>query len=144
MRTDVQHIIDTVSAWQGITPAPHRFGGTEFAFGRVEVGHVHHNGGLVDIPFPRRLRDPLVTSGAAQPHHLLVDSGWISFYLRQPADVDHALALYRLSYLQKRSRRDRTLTPALVEAELAVLRLPPAVIAAFNGLGDMPDEDSAT
>lgn len=131
-RPDVQMIIETVSAWDGITPAPHRFGGTEFTLGKVEVGHVHQHG-LVDIPFPKRLRDPLVAAGDAQPHHLLADSGWISFYLRAPDAADQALRLYRLSYLQKRARRDRSLTPEALRAEVTALGFGAAVVAAFFG-----------
>jgi hypothetical protein len=106
MRSDVQHIIDMVSQWQGVTAQPHRFGGIEFNLGKVEIGHVHGHG-LVDIPFTRKLRELLVAQDEALPHHLLSDSGWISFYLRQPDNTRQALRLMRLSYAQKRSRRQR-------------------------------------
>jgi hypothetical protein len=118
MRSDVNTIIETVTQWDGITAQPHRFGGVEFNLGKVEIGHIHAHG-LVDIPFTRKLRESLVAHGDAQPHHMLHDSGWISFYLRQPDDVAQALRLYRLSYLQKGSRRGRTLD---VGAELATLK----------------------
>ena len=45
-----------VSAWPNVSIHPHRFGGREFRFGNVEVGHVH-NGGIVDIPLLRSVRD---------------------------------------------------------------------------------------
>ncbi|MBK8027271.1 MAG: DUF5519 family protein [Chloroflexi bacterium] len=96
MHPDIPRIIETVSAWEGITAHPHRFGGTEFRLGSVEIGHVHH-GGLVDIPFTRATRAALVAAGEAQLHHILPESGWISHYLRAPADTDRALRLYRLS-----------------------------------------------
>jgi hypothetical protein len=54
------------------------------------------------------VRRELVAAGAAEPHHILPESGWISFYLRRPDDVAHAIALLRRSYelaLQQRSRR---------------------------------------
>jgi Ni,Fe-hydrogenase I large subunit len=104
MRHDVQTIIEQVQAWQGVETAPHRFGGVEFNLGKVEVGHIHSNG-MVDIPFTRKLREQLVAQGEAQPHHLLAESGWITFHLRTPQDVAQALRLYRLSYVQKGSRR---------------------------------------
>ena len=108
IRDSVQQIIDNVSAWEGITASPHRFGGVEFTLGKVEIGHIHH-GGLVDIPYPKKLRDALVADGEAEPHHVLPESGWTSYHMRGDADVQNALQLFRLSYLQKRSRRDRTL-----------------------------------
>jgi hypothetical protein len=40
----------------------------------------------------------VVASGRAHPHHILPDSGWVSFYIREPADVERALELFRLSY----------------------------------------------
>ena len=116
-RNDVKNIIDAVSAWDGITSATHRFGGVEFNLGKVEIGHIHSNG-MVDIPFTRKLREVLVAQGDAQPHHLLADSGWITFLVRQPQDVTQALRLYRLSYLQKGKRRGHSLD---VESELTTL-----------------------
>lgn len=100
----VNAIVQNVSAWDGIRPTPHRFGGTEFKWGKVEIGHVHAHG-MVDIPFTRAIRAALVESGAALPHHLLHESGWITFYVRRADDVEQALRLYRLSYLHKTQRR---------------------------------------
>jgi hypothetical protein len=72
-------------------------GGTEYRLGRREIGHVHGDS-LVDIPFPKRIRNELVTAGRAEPHHILPESGWVSIYLRQAADVDRAIELLRLSF----------------------------------------------
>jgi hypothetical protein len=113
----VSGVVEVVSGWEGISVNPHRFGGWEFVLGKVEVGHVHRNG-MVDIPLPRRIRDPVVTEGKAGPHHLLPETGWITFYVRTDAEVEQALWLLRLSYLQKRlrrSRRDAATRKALLE-----------------------------
>jgi len=120
MTIGVQPIITTVSAWDGIMPMPHRFDGTEFLLGKVEIGHVHHFG-LVDIPFTRKLREALVAAGEAKPHYVLPDSGWISFYLRSDADTAAALRLFRLSYLQKAVRRGR-MDARTLSGELAALQ----------------------
>ena len=92
-----QEILDVVTKWEGMTAHPHRFGGIEFRLGRREIGHIHGDD-LVDIPFPKKVRDRLVADGRAQPHHVLPDTGWVSFYLRQPGDVELALALLRQSF----------------------------------------------
>ncbi len=84
-------------AWEGVTAQPHRFGGVEFRVGRREIGHMHGDY-LVDIPFPKRVRAELVAAGRAEPHHILPESGWVSFYVRQPADVDRAIGLFRQSF----------------------------------------------
>jgi predicted DNA-binding protein (MmcQ/YjbR family) len=52
----------------------------------------------VDIPFPLPVRNELVESGAAEPHHILPKSGWVSIYLRNSADVGRAIELLRRSY----------------------------------------------
>ena len=92
-----ERINTTLQGWSGITAQPHRFGGTEYRFGRREIGHVHGDG-LVDIPFPKKVRDELVTAGRAEPHHVLPESGWVSIYLRQASDVERAIELLRLSF----------------------------------------------
>ena len=92
-----ERIYEVVKGWEEVASRPHRFGGREFRVGRREVGHVHGDS-LVDIPFPRGVRDELVESGAAEPHHVLPKSGWVSVYLRQPGDVARAIELLRRSY----------------------------------------------
>ena len=108
----LQHAKDQITAaalaWEGARVAPHRFGGVEFRLGRREIGHLHGEH-LLDIPFPLKVRQELVKAGKVEPHHLLPDSGWISFYLRQPDDIQSAIGLLRLSYeiaLQHRERRN--------------------------------------
>lgn len=83
--------------WPGVEAHAHRFGGTEFRLGSREIGHVHGDH-LVDIPFPTRVRQEVVAAGQARPHHVLPESGWVSVYLRQPSDVEGAIALLQRSY----------------------------------------------
>lgn len=102
-------ITATVTQWQDTQALPHRFGGTEYRLGaKREIGHIHGDY-MVDIPFPVKVRQELVAAGKAQPHHLLPESGWISFYIRQPEDVDHAIELFKLSY--DIAQRQRPLQP---------------------------------
>ena len=90
-------ITETVTSWPGVTVQPHRFGGVEYGIGKREIGHIHGDH-LVDIPFPKKVRDAIVAAGRARPHHILSETGWVSFYLRQETDVDQAIALLRESY----------------------------------------------
>lgn len=82
---------------EGIDSAIHRFGGTEYKFGKREIGHIHGNF-IVDIPFPLKLRDEIIKNGEAEPHHILPESGWVSIYLNTEGDVDRAIALLGKSY----------------------------------------------
>ena len=97
-----------VLSWDGVTSAPHRFGGMEFLLGKRELGHLHGDR-LADLPFPKRVRDELVGSGRARPHHVLPETGWVSFWIEGEDDVPQAVELFRLSYeraLAARARRD--------------------------------------
>ncbi|NWF70785.1 MAG: DUF5519 family protein [Chloroflexi bacterium] len=119
-------IVHQVTSWDGITAQPHRFGGTEFNIGQVEIGHIHGSH-MLDVPFTVKIRESLVAAGEAHPHHLLHASGWISFYLRKDADVQQAIKLLRLSYLQKRLRRADPTTRAAYEQEIAALPISAAL-----------------
>lgn len=92
-----EKITKAVTAWEGVTSKPHRFGGVEYVMGTREIGHIHGDN-LVDIPFPKKIRDEVVISGRAQPHHILPETGWVSFYLREAADIERAIALLEESY----------------------------------------------
>jgi Family of unknown function (DUF5519) len=92
-----KRIEDGLRACSGITAQPHRFGGTEYRLGRREIGHVHADH-LVDIPFPKKVRDVLVATGRAEPHHILPETGWVSIYLNQASDVERAIELLRYSF----------------------------------------------
>lgn len=90
-------ITQTVVSWDGVSTLPHRFGGLEYRFGTREFGHIHGDH-LVDIPFPKKVRDEIVQAGLAKPHHVLPQTGWVSFYLQTDEDIEKAIALLHRSY----------------------------------------------
>ena len=93
--------LPAVSVW------PHRFGGLEYRLGRREIGHVHGDS-LVDIPFPRQVRDDVLSARLAQAHHVLPQSGWVSKFLETEQDVAQAISLLQRSYeLAKEQQRRR-------------------------------------
>ena len=105
-------IRQAVLEWEGTEAYPHRFGGTEYRLGSREIGHIHGNW-LVDLPFPKKIRDEVVQARRAEPHHLLKDSGWVSLYLRTPEDIQRAIDLLRSSYeiaLRQKDRRSQERT----------------------------------
>jgi hypothetical protein len=93
-------------SWPGITSHSHRFGGVEFRYGKVELGHVHGDQ-LADLPFPKRIRDELVAAGRASPHHVLPNSGWVSRLIRRQEDVEGVIELFRLNYERVTKRKTR-------------------------------------
>ncbi len=120
----LRRLEEEVSEWPSISVHPHRFGGREFLFGSgAEVGHIH-TGGIVDIPFPRAVRNALLAAGLAEQHHWVPNSGWVTFHVRNEEDLNHALWLMRLSYLRyalKTANDPRE----LLEQESAELNLTP-------------------
>jgi hypothetical protein len=85
----------------------------EFKLGTREIGHVHGDS-LVDVPLPKRIRDGLVSSGQAEPHHVLPQSGWVSLYLNEPGDVDRAIGVLRLAFEIAREQREHRLTQGMI------------------------------
>jgi hypothetical protein len=104
MPATAARITATVTAWEGVESAPHRFGGIEFRVGRRELGHLHGDR-IADLPFPRRVRDELIAAGRARPHHVLPDSGWVTTSIASPADAENAIELFRMAYDRARAAR---------------------------------------
>jgi hypothetical protein len=86
-----------VGSWPNVTASPHRFGGVEYRVGRREIGHVHGDR-LADLPFPVRIREELVAEHRAKPHHIMPESGWVSYWMRTADDAAGAIELFRLNY----------------------------------------------
>jgi len=97
MKRAGQLIKEAVGAWPGVESLPHRFGGTEYRYGRKEMGHVHGDR-LVDMPLPRKLHDELIAAGRAQPHHVLPETGWVSVWMDGPEDAARVIELFRMQY----------------------------------------------
>jgi hypothetical protein len=97
MSTIAATIEGGVSQWPGVTVGPHRFGGWEFRVNGREIGHLHGDR-LADILFPVRIRKELVAAGKASLHHVLPDTGWISYHIQGEHDIPAVIDLFRLSY----------------------------------------------
>jgi hypothetical protein len=95
----LEKLTQQISTWPGVSTRPHRFGGTEFSFGKAEIGHTH-TGGIIDIPMPLPIHDALLEEGLAEQHRWVPNSGWITFHFRNEEGFQHALWLARLSYLR--------------------------------------------
>ena len=96
-----ERIRSEVLSWEGVTAHSHRFGGVEFRLGKRELGHLHGDR-LADLPFHRGLRDMLVETGRARPHHVLPETGWVSKDIESEEDVAEVIELFRLSYERAR------------------------------------------
>ena len=90
-------IRESVTSWPGVHGLPHRFGGTEYRYGRKEMGHVHGDR-LADLPLPRKLHGEVIAAGRAKPHHVLPNTGWVSCWIETPEDAVDVIELFRLQY----------------------------------------------
>lgn len=93
----LERIVAVVHGWEEVEIRPHRYGGLEFRLGNRELGHIHGDA-LVDIPFPKAMRNEIVAAGEAEPHHILPNSGWVSVFLRAHEDVGRAIGLLERSF----------------------------------------------
>jgi hypothetical protein len=51
------------------------------------------------------MREELVAAGKARVHHVLPQTGWISYRIRGPEDVEGALELFRKNYERLTARK---------------------------------------
>ena len=88
-----------ILSWPYVTVGSHRLGGIEFRLNKKEMGHIHSEG-LADIPFPMKTRDELVNSGLVKPHHVLPQSGWVSYWFHnsEKEDIATVIELFKLRY----------------------------------------------
>ncbi|MGI0025457.1 MAG: luciferase family protein [Nitrososphaera sp.] len=88
---------EAVMSWPGVLAQTHRFGGIEFRVGGKELGHMHGSK-LADFPFPMSMRDRLVKEGKVEPHHILPNSGWVSYWINGESDIDPLIKLFQIQY----------------------------------------------
>ena len=100
-----KQIESEVGGWSGVETRAHRFGGVEFRVNGHEIGHLHGER-MADLPFPVRMREELVASGKAEVHHVLPQTGWVSYRIRRPGDVEGALGLFRKNYERLTARKE--------------------------------------
>lgn len=86
-----------VTSWPEVSTGLHRFGGVEFRRHHREFAHLH-GCGLLDLRVGLGLARSLVSAGRAEPHHVLGECSWISFWLRRECQVPDALQMLRLAW----------------------------------------------
>jgi Family of unknown function (DUF5519) len=69
-------------SWPNVTAETHRFGGVEFRLNGRGMGHIHGEI-IADLPFPMKIRNELVNSGRVSTHHVLPQSGWVSYRINK-------------------------------------------------------------
>lgn len=96
----MMHYVKTVKSWESITAKYHRYGGLEFLVNGQEIGHIHGNG-LIDLHFNKAIAQALIDKQLAKPHHVLNQTGWISYYITKDDPIATVLTLTSWSYALK-------------------------------------------
>jgi luciferase-like monooxygenase len=97
MTNALEKVKNELLSWPGVKSKSHRFGGTEFDLNGREMGHMHGSS-WADLPFPMDMRKDLVEKGMASPHHILPNSGWVTFHIRSEEDVETLIRLFKMQY----------------------------------------------
>ena len=99
----IEKIQKEILSWPDVTAEPHRFGGIEFRLNKREMGHIHGEH-VADLPFPMKTRNDLVNSGRVSPHHVLPNSGWVSYWINRDKEQEHEVSdvveLFKMRYEQ--------------------------------------------
>ena len=122
MSNILESIQKEILSWPFVTAEAHKFGGIEFRLNKREMGHIHGER-LVDLPFPMTIRNELVNSGRVSPHHVLPQSGWVSYWINNgEKDVPEVLELFRMRYEQLQPRSQPTQEESAVMLNVSVDR----------------------
>ena len=105
MGTIIEGIKKEILSWPNVTAEPHRFGGIEFRLNKREMGHIHGER-VADLPFPMKTRNELVNSDRVSPHHVLPQSGWVSYWInkgkeeKEEQEISAVVELFKMRYEQ--------------------------------------------
>ena len=120
MSNILESIQKEILSWPFVTAEVHKFGGIEFRLNKREMSHIHGER-LVDLPFPMKIRNELVNSGRVSPHHVLPQSGWVSYWINNgEKDVPEVLELFRMRYEQLKPRSQPTQEESTVMLNVSV------------------------
>jgi hypothetical protein len=99
---EVDSLTQEVARWPGVTQSPHRYGGREFTYQRVEFGHVHANG-VVDVRLTRVEHEQVLARGLAVAHHIVPTSSWVTFVIERPGQAEAAAELLAMPFERLRA-----------------------------------------
>lgn len=95
-----------VKGWPGVTAGDTSRGGLQFSYGRVELGHLHGNSSA-DLPFPKKIRDELISEVRASVHPPLPGSGWVRRSIETADDVRETIELFRMNHERAKEKAER-------------------------------------
>jgi hypothetical protein len=97
MLKEVWQFVQTVGAWHGAVIRPDARG-LCLTLDGVVLGHLGWQG-RIELPFGPQVRGHLLEEGMARPDRYRPDTGRLVFDIRDAADIDRAIWLFRFAYL---------------------------------------------
>jgi hypothetical protein len=102
-RRAMERFEQEIARIHGLQIGTHRLGGCAFRTGGRELAHLHGNG-LLDAWVGSEQAAALLEQQAAEPHHVLGHSGWVSFWIEGAKDLPGALRIIDLALAAAQAR----------------------------------------
>ncbi len=102
----VDEIANELASWPGIRIERREDGAALVRYEHSELGVLHRDRGVAELPLLGAERDELVERGDAEPADLTPDSSGVSHGVHGPADVTAVLELFDRRYRDVRGEDD--------------------------------------
>ena len=76
----------------------HRYGGLEFTIKHAEICHLHGDG-LLDVLLNHQKAKELIENTEATQHHVIKNSGWISYQICKTSDLKEVIGIINQAIL---------------------------------------------
>tara|TARA_B100000674_G_C37833046_1_gene911502 strand:+ start:750 stop:1175 length:426 start_codon:yes stop_codon:yes gene_type:complete len=91
------HIVHWIKELPSVQSKYHKYGGLEFQVNGKEICHIHGDG-LADILLNKNLAQEIIKTTHAEEHHVITDSGWISYQIKGDTITDELETIIKQAY----------------------------------------------
>jgi hypothetical protein len=102
----VDEVANELATWPGVRVERREDGAALIRYERSELGILHRDRGLAELPFLGAEHDELVEHGDAEPAELALNAPGVSHDLHGPSDVTAVLELFDRRYRDIRGEGD--------------------------------------
>lgn len=93
----ISRLEDELASWEGVSKGFHKYGGIQFNYRKRELGHIHSNG-VTDIFLSKTLKKEVLSKNLAEEHHTLINSNWVTIFIKKEEDFQNALIVFEEAY----------------------------------------------
>lgn len=101
-------IVQWIKNLPNIETKYHKYGGLEFKINDKEICHIHGDG-LVDIILTKKTAAEIILTTKAEEHHVIINTGWISYQIKSETDILELKGIIQQSYLEKTNKNNAVL-----------------------------------